>query len=49
MHMSGTASWQLPRWLDRRLPHLAIEPREEQPAIRPDGPANPDPMALMAL
>jgi len=26
MHMSGTASWLLPRWLDRRLPHLAIEP-----------------------
>jgi RND superfamily putative drug exporter len=33
MHLSGTASWLLPRWLDRRLPHLAIEPREPaQPA-----------------
>jgi len=28
MHMSGAASWLLPRWLDRRLPHLAIEPAQ---------------------
>jgi RND superfamily putative drug exporter len=28
MHMSGTASWLLPRWLDRRLPRLAIEPAQ---------------------
>jgi RND superfamily putative drug exporter len=26
MHMFGNANWWLPRWLDRRLPHLAIEP-----------------------
>jgi RND superfamily putative drug exporter len=26
MHLFGTANWWLPRWLDRRLPHLAIEP-----------------------
>ena len=26
MHMFGDANWLLPRWLDRRLPHLAIEP-----------------------
>jgi RND superfamily putative drug exporter len=32
MHMSGTASWRLPRWLDRRLPHLAIEPAQPAPA-----------------
>jgi RND superfamily putative drug exporter len=49
MHMFGNANWSLPGWLDRRLPHLAIEPREETPVIRPHGPANPDPMALMAL
>ena len=49
MHMFGNANWSLPGWLDRRLPHLAIEPREEQPVIRPDGPANPDPITLMAL
>jgi RND superfamily putative drug exporter len=29
MHMSGAASWLLPRWLDRRLPHLAIEPARQ--------------------
>jgi putative drug exporter of the RND superfamily len=28
MHISGTASWLLPRWLDRRLPRLAIEPAQ---------------------
>ena len=48
MHMFGNANWSLPGWLDRRLPHLAIEPREETPVIRPDGTADPDPMALMA-
>jgi RND superfamily putative drug exporter len=26
MHLSGRANWWLPRWLDRRLPHLAVEP-----------------------
>jgi len=32
MHMSGAASWRLPRWLDRRLPRLAIEPAQPTPA-----------------
>jgi putative drug exporter of the RND superfamily len=32
MHRFGQANWWLPRWLDRRLPHLAIEPpAQEQP------------------
>src|SRR6185312_13681280 len=32
MHRFGRANWWLPRWLDRRLPHLAIEPpTQEQP------------------
>ena len=26
MHLFGTANWLLPRWLERRLPHLAVEP-----------------------
>jgi RND superfamily putative drug exporter len=26
MHLCGRANWWLPRWLDRRLPHLAVEP-----------------------
>jgi RND superfamily putative drug exporter len=42
MHLFGNANWWLPRWLDRRLPHLAIEPpdsageptRPLMPAIR---------------
>jgi len=37
MHLFGTANWWLPRWLDRRLPHLAIEPPE--PAPTPPAPA----------
>jgi RND superfamily putative drug exporter len=48
MHMFGNANWSLPGWLDRRLPHLAIEPREEKPVILPHETVNPDP-ALMAL
>jgi RND superfamily putative drug exporter len=33
MHRFGRANWWLPRWLDRRLPYLAIErPAREQPA-----------------
>ena len=31
MHLFGDANWWLPRWLDRRLPHLAIEPPESTP------------------
>ncbi|MFI1097028.1 MMPL family transporter [Streptomyces sp. NPDC020917] len=29
MHLFGSANWWLPGWLDRRLPHLAVEPAEE--------------------
>jgi RND superfamily putative drug exporter len=32
MHLFGDANWWLPRWLDRRLPYLAIEPPEPAPA-----------------
>jgi len=49
MHMSGKANWSLPGWLDRRLPHLPIEPGQETPALRPDQAASPDPKTLMAL
>ncbi|WP_221354492.1 MMPL family transporter [Streptomyces beigongshangae] len=28
MHLLGGANWWLPGWLDRRLPHLSIEPPE---------------------
>ncbi|MFH0516770.1 MMPL family transporter [Streptomyces sp. M41] len=29
MHLLGRANWWLPDWLERRLPHLAVEPSEE--------------------
>jgi RND superfamily putative drug exporter len=39
MHMFGRANWWLPGWLDRRLPHLSVEPADEdvreEPAPRP--------------
>ena len=36
MHLCGRANWWLPRWLDRCLPHLAIEPpAQEQSAPAP--------------
>jgi putative drug exporter of the RND superfamily len=34
MHLSGRANWWLPRWLDRCLPHLAIEPRTQEQLVR---------------
>jgi RND superfamily putative drug exporter len=29
MHIFGSANWWLPKWLDRILPHLAVEPMDE--------------------
>ncbi|MET9383815.1 MMPL family transporter [Streptomyces sp. NPDC002928] len=29
MHLLGNSNWWLPAWLDKRLPHLAVEPQEE--------------------
>jgi RND superfamily putative drug exporter len=29
MHVFGKANWWLPGWLDRRLPHLSVEPADE--------------------
>jgi RND superfamily putative drug exporter len=34
MHLFGRANWWLPRWVDRRLPHLAVEPAGD--ASEPD-------------
>ncbi len=39
MHMFGRANWWLPRWLDRRLPHLAIEPRAQEKSVGGSRPA----------
>ncbi|MYT28432.1 MMPL family transporter [Streptomyces sp. MspMP-M5] len=35
MHLLGGANWWLPAWLDRRLPHLSIEPPPEPAAPAP--------------
>jgi putative drug exporter of the RND superfamily len=29
MHLFGAANWWLPTWLDRRLPHLSVEPTKD--------------------
>ena len=34
LQLLGRTTWALPRWLDRRLPRVAIEP-EPGPALRP--------------
>ena len=40
MHLSGRASWWLPGWLDRILPHLSIEPATPPPALPSPAPAS---------
>jgi RND superfamily putative drug exporter len=41
LELLGRTTWMLPRWLDRRLPHLAIEPAEPTPADERPGQARP--------
>ena len=41
MHLTDQANWWLPRWLDRTLPHLSIEP-----ATQPPAPPSPAPAAV---
>jgi RND superfamily putative drug exporter len=42
MHLFGSANWWLPRWLDRGLPHLSVEPAEDpvtpgaEPELQPN-------------
>ncbi|WP_199549207.1 MMPL family transporter [Streptomyces sp. N35] len=31
MHLLGRSNWWLPDWLEKRLPHLAVEPKEDVP------------------
>jgi RND superfamily putative drug exporter len=33
MHLLGRSNWWLPSWLERRLPHLAVEPPEPAPEL----------------
>ncbi|OQR62363.1 hypothetical protein B6E66_19880 [Streptomyces maremycinicus] len=44
MHLLGDSNWWLPGWLEKRLPHLAVEPKEEaaapEPAAAGEGPAS---------
>ncbi|MDG4863466.1 MMPL family transporter [Streptomyces sp. T-3] len=44
MHLLGNSNWWLPGWLDKRLPHLAVEPKEEAVPVLVPGPA-PGPVA----
>ncbi|MBK3570310.1 MMPL family transporter [Streptomyces sp. MBT62] len=40
MHLLGNSNWWLPAWLDKSLPHLAVEPAEEPAPTVPDGPSS---------
>ncbi|MFD3835061.1 MMPL family transporter [Streptomyces sp. NPDC058642] len=43
MHLLGKSNWWLPEGLEKRLPHLAVEPREEavtEAPVADDGPAS---------
>jgi RND superfamily putative drug exporter len=33
MHFFGKANWWMPKWLDRAVPHLAVEANEESAAV----------------
>jgi RND superfamily putative drug exporter len=40
MHLFGNTNWWLPRWLDRRLPRLGIEPPDATPTPIPPVPGS---------
>lgn len=42
MHLLGDSNWWLPAWLEKRLPHLAVEPKEDAEATSSaaEGPAS---------
>jgi putative drug exporter of the RND superfamily len=40
MHLFGQANWWLPSWLDRWLPHLAVEPANQDTPTQPREPAH---------
>ncbi|MFF7248704.1 MMPL family transporter [Embleya sp. NPDC008237] len=46
MHLLGRANWWLPAWLDRVLPHLAVDP-PDRPADDPAGPAEGTPEKVL--
>jgi RND superfamily putative drug exporter len=49
MHLAGPAMWWMPAWLERRLPHLNIEPPEADdrppPADGTPGEREPQPVS----
>jgi RND superfamily putative drug exporter len=36
LHLLGRRAWYMPRWLDRLLPRLTIEPEDESADAEPD-------------
>jgi RND superfamily putative drug exporter len=40
MHVFGDSNWALPKWLDKVLPHLTVDPPEEAGEIEPGPPAH---------
>ncbi|MEV6511895.1 MMPL family transporter [Streptomyces sp. NPDC051642] len=40
MHLLGKSNWWLPGWLDKALPHLAVEPAEEPAPAAVEGPSS---------
>lgn len=40
MHLLGNSNWWLPAWLDKSLPHLAVEPAEEPAPAVEEGPSS---------
>ena len=43
MHLLGRRAWYIPRWLDRVLPNLTIEPPEEDDDADAKGDGTPSP------
>jgi RND superfamily putative drug exporter len=49
MFLFGRANWYFPRWLDRILPRLSVDPDLPPAAIHPEGPeeaAEPEPVPV---
>lgn len=47
MHLLGDSNWWLPKGLEKRLPHLAVEPKEEAAAPSPEAGADSGPASAV--
>jgi RND superfamily putative drug exporter len=47
MHLLGDSNWWLPQWLEKRLPHLAVEPKEEAAAAATEAPSGGGPASAV--